>query len=247
MRLKIDLANNYKSPTGGAMLIKEGDHRTSRIDLTLAAILSFVAGAVNSAGYFAFGYFSANMTGNVSLISDHISLGQVVIAAAFASIVVLFILGAFAASLFIQLGKHNNWQKVYALTLLAEACLLLIVGALDIHGSGPTRGTLIVGMLSFTMGIQNAASTRISTGRVRTTHVSGVATDIGVGLATLWRSHSPDARNATIQRLKLHSATIASFLLGGIVGVASYRAVEGAVFWAASVPLFLLSAKYLKR
>ncbi|MBB3146907.1 uncharacterized membrane protein YoaK (UPF0700 family) [Phyllobacterium trifolii] len=151
------------------MLIQEGASRTTRIDLMLAAILSFVAGTVNSAGYFAFGYFSANMTGNVSLISDHISLGQFLVAAAFASIVVLFILGA---SLFIQLGKRNNWRRVYALTLFAEACLLLIVGALDIHGSGPLIGTMIVGILSFTMGIQNAASTRISTGRVRThTHL----------------------------------------------------------------------------
>jgi uncharacterized membrane protein YoaK (UPF0700 family) len=231
----------------GLMLIQEGENRTSRVDLVLAAILSFVAGTVNSAGYFAFGYFSANMTGNVSLISDHVSIGQLVIATAFASIVVLFVLGAFAASLLIQLGKHKNWRRVYALTLLAEACLLLVVGALDIQGSGPSRGTLIVGILSFTMGIQNAASTRISTGRVRTTHVSGVATDIGVGLATLWRSHSKEASTATIQRLKLHSATILSFLIGGIVGVVSYRFVQGAVFWAASLPLFLLCARYLRR
>lgn len=229
------------------MLIQEGDSRTTRIDLMLAAILAFVAGTVNSAGYFAFGYFSANMTGNVSLISDHISLEQFAIATAFASIVVLFIMGAFAASLFIQLGKHKNWRRVYALTLLAEACLLLVVGALDIHGSGPLIGTLIVGILSFTMGIQNAASTRMSTGRVRTTHVSGVATDIGVGLATLWHSHSKEASSATIQRLKLHSATIVSFLFGGIVGVFSYRLMQGAIFWAASVPLFLLCARYLKR
>ncbi|MEK1888453.1 MAG: YoaK family protein, partial [Phyllobacterium sp.] len=186
-------------------------------------------------------------TGNVSLISDHVSIGQLIIATAFASIVALFVLGAFAASLFIQLGKHKNWRRVYALTLLAEACLLLVVGALDIQGSGLSRGTLIVGILSFTMGIQNAASTRISTGRVRTTHVSGVATDIGVGLATLWRSHSAEASIATIQRLKLHSATILSFLIGGIAGVVAYRFVQGAVFWAASLPLFLLCARYLRR
>jgi uncharacterized membrane protein YoaK (UPF0700 family) len=229
------------------MLIQEGDSRTSRIDVSLAAILSFVAGTVNSAGYFAFGSFSANMTGNVSLISDHISLGQLAAAAAFASIVLLFILGAFLASLFIQLGKHRNWRRVYPLTLLAEVCLLLIVGALDIHGSGPLKGTLIVGILSFTMGIQNAASTRISRGRVRTTHVSGVATDIGVGLATLWRSKNSEAHSATLRRLKLHSATILSFLAGGIAGVLSYRFAQGAIFWAAAVPLFLLCAKYLRR
>ncbi|WP_376772124.1 DUF1275 family protein [Phyllobacterium trifolii] len=79
------------------------------------------------------------------------------------------------------------------------------------------------------------------------THISGVATDIGVGLAILWRSPSAENSDATIQRLELHSATILSFLLGGIIGVFFYRVTQGAIFWAASVPLFLQCARYLRK
>ncbi len=94
------------------MLIHEGDSRSNRIDILLAAIPSFIAGGVNSAGYYSFGYFSANMTGNVSLVSDHISLGQFTIAFAFISIVATFILGSFCTSLFIGFGQKNQWMNI---------------------------------------------------------------------------------------------------------------------------------------
>ena len=105
------------------MLVHEGDSRTSKIDLLLAAVLAFVAGGVNSAGFLAFGYFSANMTGNVSMISDHMSVREFSAALAFLMIVVMFVLGAFSASLFIEIGKQRRLANIYALTLLSEAAL----------------------------------------------------------------------------------------------------------------------------
>ncbi|MBY3102270.1 DUF1275 domain-containing protein [Rhizobium laguerreae] len=72
------------------MLIKEGESRTLKTDILLASSLAFVAGGVNSAGYLGFGYFSANMTGNVSLISDHISAGDLYLGVAFLGIVAMF-------------------------------------------------------------------------------------------------------------------------------------------------------------
>ncbi|MCP8896166.1 DUF1275 domain-containing protein [Shinella daejeonensis] len=229
------------------MLIQEGAGRSIRIDLLLAAILSFVAGGVNGAGYFAFGYFSANMTGNVSLISDHISLGQLVVALVLLSIVGLFILGAFVATLFIRIGRDNHLGNIYALTLLAEAALLLLVGVVDLSHPPVHKGVLIVGLLSFAMGIQNAASTRISESRVRTTHVSGIATDIGVGLATLWRCPDDTMRTATQQRLLLHVTTILAFLAGGIAAIVLYKSLAGGVFIAAALLIFLLGIRYLRR
>lgn len=229
------------------MLVHEGHHRSSRIDLWLAAILSFVAGAANSAGFYAFGYFSANMTGNVTQISDQISLGAFALASAFGAIVVLFICGAFVASLFIQFGKYLHWTNIYALTLLAEALVLLAIGCVDLFYLAAFKGLVIVGMLSFTMGIQNAASTRISGNRVRTTHVSGAATDIGVNLAFLWHAPNSEARRSLTEKLQLHLTTIAAFLVGGVAGVIGYTFMEGGLFLATSVLLFVLSARYLNR
>ena len=227
------------------MLVQEGSSRTLSIDLLLAAVLAFVAGGINSAGYIAFGYFSANMTGNVSLISDHLSLREPGIAIAFLAIVVLFVLGALCAALLIQYGKKRHLLNIYALTLLSEAVLIMAVGlAIWVIGDA-TSGIGVVGVLSFTMGIQNAASTTITDSRVRTTHLSGVATDIGVGLARL-TSPTTD-RPQTVERLKLHCTTVVSFLVGGVVGVYGFKVGGGAIFCVFSGILVVMCARYLRR
>jgi uncharacterized membrane protein YoaK (UPF0700 family) len=229
------------------MLVREGETRTPAIDLLLAASLAFVAGGVNSAGYIASGFFSANMTGNVSLISDYLSVREFRLALAFLAIVTMFILGALAASLIIQVGKSRGLRNIYALTLLAEAALLMAVGVYAHGSTWPGSGLTVAGLLSFAMGIQNAASTRISASRVRTTHVSGIATDIGVGLAMLLGEGAHGQRHETSARLKLHIVTILAFLVGGIVGVVSYGAVDGLVFSSFSIVLLLLCTRYIAR
>jgi uncharacterized membrane protein YoaK (UPF0700 family) len=227
------------------MLIKEGESRTLSSDLFLASLLGLVAGGVNSAGYLGFGYFSANMTGNVSLISDHISMGELLLATAFFVIVAMFMLGAFSAALFIQIGKHRKLPAIYALTLLAESALLMAIGLYTLFAGSSVSGLGTVGGISFAMGIQNAASTRISGSRVRTTHVSGIATDIGVGLAQMLEPTDTHAGKHTKDRLLLHSATIGSFLVGGTVGVFSFHLVGGGVFCGFSLILLLLCLRYV--
>lgn len=229
------------------MLVHEGDTRTASVDLLLAAILAFVAGGVNSAGYMVYGYFSANMTGNVSIASELLSVWQLNAAFAFLTVVAMFIFGAFLASLFIEIGKGRKLTNIYALTLVAEAAVLMAVGLALVLKAQPPNGILVVGLLSLTMGIQNAASTRISGSRVRTTHVSGIATDIGVGLAMLSGSKADPAKADMIRRLKLHLATIIFFALGGVIGVLSYESLRGSAFCVFAAILLSLSARYLRK
>jgi uncharacterized membrane protein YoaK (UPF0700 family) len=72
--------------------------------MRLASMLVAIAGALNAAGFQATGLFSANMTGNVSALSDHLALAQSGLAALFFSLVVAFILGAFISGLLIVPG-----------------------------------------------------------------------------------------------------------------------------------------------
>jgi uncharacterized membrane protein YoaK (UPF0700 family) len=229
------------------MLVKEGESRTLSTDILLASSLAFVAGGVNSAGYLGFGYFSANMTGNVSLVSDHVSMGDIDLAVAFLVIVAMFVAGAFAASLFIQFGKRRRFGAIYAIALLTEAALLMAIGVWSVMSATHVSGVRIVGVISFAMGIQNAASTRISGSKVRTTHVSGIATDIGVGMAQMLESNDAHAAKHTRDRLMLHSATIGSFLVGGTIGVLGYRLAEGAVFCGFSLVILAMCVRYLVR
>ena len=210
------------------MLIHEGDQRNPAIDVKLAILLAGIAGALNAAGFQAAGFFSANMTGNVSALSDQIGLGHLGLTGMFVALILAFVSGAFCSGLLIETGRRRAIRGIYAYSILLEAALLTILAIADLTLPGFGAG-LLVG-LSFIMGLQNAATTRISDARVRTTHVSGMATDIGLALASLAYGNGP-------QRLKLHLSTLAAFLLGGIAGVVVYLAIGG---WLLLVAAFLL-------
>lgn len=227
------------------MLIKEGDQRTTAIDLRLAALLASVAGVVNAAGFQATGFFSANMTGNASSLSDTLGLGLIGPAGFFLAMLAAFTVGAFGSGLLIEFGRGRGVKAIYAYSIFLEAIMLALVGFADIALPELTGGGLLAIWLSVIMGIQNAASTRISQARVRTTHVSGMATDVGLGLAAL--VISPPDRPAVLASLKLYATTVLSFILAGVAGVVVYLSMGGVVFLVAAATLFTVSIPQVLR
>lgn len=226
------------------MLIREGDQRSLGIDIRLAILLSGVAGSINAAGFQATGYFSANQTGNVSALSDYTAIGQASVAALFGLLVIAFVGGALCSGLLIERGRRTGMASIYAVNIAVEGVLLLMVG-LALIVLPFVNGIPLVICLSFAMGMQNATTSRISQARVRTTHVSGMATDIGLGLASLIVP-SPESPQA-IARLKLYAATIVSFVGGGIAGVAIYTFAGGFLFIAAATALFAIALPAIRR
>jgi uncharacterized membrane protein YoaK (UPF0700 family) len=230
------------------MLLRVGDARPANIDVRLAAILSCVAGAINAAGFHAVGYFSANMTGNVSALSDYIVTGKGQLAALFLAIVTAFIFGSFCSALLIEAGRRRGVPAIYAYSILLEAVLLLLLGCAELFLPGAHSSAMLVVGLSYVMGLQNAATTRISNARVRTTHVSGMATDIGIALAVLSGGGlANEERSAARSRLLLYSTTIASFIGGGIIGVLVYQVINGALLLAAAAILFGIALPEVRR
>lgn len=221
------------------MLIRVGDARTSSIDLVLAGLLSLIAGALNAVGFLIAGSFTANMTGNLSAFADHLEHGAYVVALSFAGLVVAFIFGAAIAAIAIQTGERKKVRSVYALAIASEALILLLLGAALALSPGPTEETFLVIVLSFVMGLQNAVTTMISRARVRTTHVSGMATDIGIELAAL--VGGTHLRQAALPKLKLHSLTLICFAIGGVCGALLLGLVGYWLFVIAASLLLLLS------
>jgi uncharacterized membrane protein YoaK (UPF0700 family) len=181
------------------MLISQGAARNERINLNLACSLAAIAGALNAAAFYAVGFFSANMTGNVSALSDHLATGQWMPSLFFFAIVMVFILGSTLSSLLINAGRRQGTRGIYAYSILVEAILLALLGGADLWITASWRVSLLVLGLAFLMGLQNATVTRISDARVRTTHVSGMATDIGIELGIaidILRGQEPDEHAA---------------------------------------------------
>lgn len=232
------------------MLIREGDQRTIRVDVGLATVLAGVAGAINTAGFVAVGYYSANMTGNVSFLSEYLVSGDLVIAGMFAVIVLAFVTGAFFAGMLINAGRRRKLRSTYALCIIVAGLTLSALGiGVWIYPAFGKSVALIIGM-SFTMGMQNAAATRISNSRVRTTHVSGMATDIGLELASIFdalRGKLPrEEISGNTAKLILHCSTITAFLIGGVLGVVFYTAAGGAMLAAAGLILIAVCLPELK-
>jgi uncharacterized membrane protein YoaK (UPF0700 family) len=227
------------------MLIREGDQRNIDIDIRLAALLAGVAGALNAAGFQAAGLFSANMTGNVSALANYIGLGQFGIAGVFAALVFSFILGAFVSGLLIEAGRQRGVRAIYAYSIAFEAGLLVLLGLVDMFVPDVHSGPPVVIGLSFIMGVQNAATTRISGAKVRTTHVSGLATDLGLALASLVSRHA--LRAEVLPRIRLFASTIMSFFLGGIGGVALYLSIGSWLLFACALMLAVIALPEVAR
>lgn len=233
------------------MLIRQGAHRTSVHDRRLACTLALVAGALNSAGFYAVGVFSANMTGNASIMADRFALGDLLPGLFYFGILATFVSGSAVSALITSAGKRHHIHAIYALAVLAEAALLAALGFADLWLTPGTREPTLVFGLSFSMGLQNAIVTRISEARVRTTHISGMATDLGIELGCLIdiaiHSGKPGDAGPLRDRLRLHGATILSFCLGGVAGVVIYRACGAWLLFGTAVLLLTLSVPSLLR
>ena len=80
------------------------------------------------------------------------------------------------------------------------------------------------------MGLQNAVITKISHAEIRTTHITGLVTDLGIELGKLLyvnRSKTttqgqPNVR-ANRQRLRLQALLITCFFCGGLVGALGFK------------------------
>ncbi|MGI4802967.1 MAG: YoaK family protein [Janthinobacterium lividum] len=231
------------------MLIQQGKARSSDADRHLACSLAGMAGALNTAGFYAVGLYSSNMTGNVSALADHLGVRDLAVAALYLTLVATFVSGAIVSTLLINVGRRRRLAGIYAVSLLLEALLLAALGCADLWVSEVQRGPALAFGLSFLMGLQNAVVTRISNARVRTTHVTGMVTDIGIELGNLIdlagrRGHEEEVV-FNKDNLRLHSQTVASFLVGGIVGVVVYKAIGAYLLFGVSVLLLLLSGRYI--
>jgi uncharacterized membrane protein YoaK (UPF0700 family) len=110
------------------MLIRQGDARDSRLDRKLAFALAAVAGGLNAAAFHEVGFFSANMTGNVSALSSLLAMGQWGHGLGYLTIVLAFIFGALVSTLVIGAGLRRGIVTIYARVILAEGTLLALLG-----------------------------------------------------------------------------------------------------------------------
>ncbi len=215
--------------------------RTPQTNLRLGAALAFIAGATNAGGFLAVGQYTSHMTGIVSLVADNIALGNLALALTGVSSLCAFIAGAVCSSVMVTWAKRRRLRSQFALPLLLEASLLLFFGLLGatLHEQRTFLLPETVIVLCFTMGLQNALITRISQSEIRTTHVTGLVTDLGIEIGRLIyfnRTHELGRIEADRRRLRIQGKLILMFVAGGICGGFGFK------HWgyASTIPLAII-------
>ena len=199
------------------MLRHLGTKRTYKHNVKLAALLCIAAGFVNAAGFLAFSVLTTNVTGYAALFAERIAMEDWKTARVVALWMFLFLAGAFICSLIVSWPGRNQ-RYSYVVPILIEAGILLAVSLAGLHYDYTLVSTeLFAGSLLFAMGMQNSLVSIVSGSVVRTTHLTGTFTDLGIELARILQKNE-EGNTALKTRIKLRCATIFFFLFGALAG-----------------------------
>ena len=204
-------------------------HRTASTNLTLGLLLAFTAGAINAGGFLVLRMYTSHMTGFASQLADGLVLGNNRLLLNALGAILAFMSGAASCAVLVNWSRQRHLHSVYALPLMLEALLLFpfgLMGAATLHWNTPFAVPLTVLLLSFMMGLQNAVGSKTSGGSVRTTHMTGNITDLGMelGKLLLWRRgviQQPVPHHWA--RMQASAGLLAMFVLGGVTGVLGFH------------------------
>lgn len=214
--------------------------RTAQANVRLGSFLAFVAGATNAGGFLAVGQYTSHMSGQFASIADNLVLGHLTLVVAALGAILAFVAGAMTTAIVVNWGLRRRLHSAYGLPLLLESIALLVFGVFGgaIHHFEPLFVPLTVVLLCYLMGLQNAVITKISRAEIRTTHVTGLVTDIGIELGKLFYVNPPGALAPVLanrQKLRIHVQLVAAFFAGSLAGAIGFKALG----FVCTVPLAL--------
>ena len=219
------------------MFIHHGKRRTRKHNVQIGSLLSFVAGIVNVAGFLAVAKLTTNVTGHFAFFVDEVfrlNLWQGII---YFLYIFFFFLGSFISNFLVESISRVNSRFVYLIPVLIESAIITLV---DFGNQlAASHENLIACSLLFAMGLQNSLVTKISNAIVRTTHLTGLFTDMGIELSQLFFYRDPEIRNALWASVRLRLTIIGFFFLGGIFSGVVYSKVGLNVLFFASATLLM--------
>ncbi len=217
------------------------DQSPNRLVIFQWLLLSFNGGFINAGGFLATGKFVSHVTGFATLFGVELVNDAFRDAWGLLSVPLFFLLGAFLAGLFIdrplQQGKNPHFDYVMG---LCAFCLFAATGGGEFLHFGVfgellkfKQSYVLMVLLCLACGLQNGAITSSSANTVRTTHLTGLTTDFGLGLArmlTFVKDKKKLRKNSEVNRLR--AASILSFILGSVAGAIVFSKIgyRGFVF-----------------
>lgn len=203
------------------MFTHHGKTRTLSHNKKIASLLSFVAGTVNVAGFLSVQRLTTNVTGHFAFFVDEVFKLNFYTAFIFFLYTLFFFLGSFVSNLLVEIISRRSERFIYIIPTLMESLILFAVafGGQRLVSNNPD---LIAYSLLFAMGLQNSLVTRISDAMVRTTHLTGLFTDLGIELSQLFFYKGAEQKEKLLTTIRLRLRIIIYFFWGGIFGGVFY-------------------------
>jgi uncharacterized membrane protein YoaK (UPF0700 family) len=186
------------------------------------------AGFINAIGFLGVHHHGlSHVTGQVTLVS--ITLADSHPAAAFKAVSVglWFFGGAILSGVIVQRPELSRRGRRYGVAMVVEGVVLTVATWLLVRGND--QGEYLAAMAC---GLQNAMATSYSGAVLRTTHVTGIVTDLGILLGHLIRGEPVETR-----KLGLLAQLLFGFVTGGLGGAVTFHHLGP---WSLSVPAVLM-------
>ncbi len=193
-------------------------------------MLALAAGAVNAGAFLSCERFVSHMTGIVSRIGLDVGIWPLMLE--YALVLVTFIAGAMVSVLAIQARVLRGKRPLHALPIFMVTVVLALVGFAGHLGAFGSIGGKVeetpdftfLCILAFAMGLMNASVATSTALSVRTTHMTGPATDFGVHLAIACLTTGEEQKNA-LRLAALRGGKLVSFCVGAVLMIPAMGAL----------------------
>ncbi len=216
------------------MFRHKGKNRTFRHNLLLAALLSSNAGLVNITGVLSIGVLTTNVTGHFAFFAEELTKKDYQQAFVFLIYILSFLFGSFFSSILTEYFEFKEKKTSHGLSMSIEIVILFSVGYYLTYLDPYLSKSIVASIILFSMGMQNSLVTQISASTVRTTHLTGLFTDLGIELSQLFFHNKEEHRKLLWNSIKLRLTIILFFFAGGVFGGYLFQSIQAKTLMLAS-------------
>ncbi len=203
----------------------------TRGNMAIWMVLAFQAGLLNVGGLMGVHSFVSHVTGFATLFALEFESSNYPQAVGLLIIPGTFLLGCMVSGLLVDLRlKLKKKPKYYIVFgfLFILTLTIAIGGFNNFFGEwgvplSSLRGYALVSLLCFTCGVQNGTITLVSRSVVRTTHLTGVTTDLGIGLIRVLNRRRIEGVEYEWMANLMRIGIIAFYTAGRAAGVPVFR------------------------
>lgn len=222
------------------MFRHQGKNRTFLHNFRLATLLSLVAGMVNITGVLALKTLTTNVTGHFAYFADEFMNKNYAVAFTFLAFIFFFFIGSFTSNFLSELVALRRPRLMHLIPIALEVIVLINVGYFGSkYDLSIINDKLMAFALLFAMGLQNSLVTKVSNSTVRTTHLTGLFTDLGIELSQLFFYKKQEEKKRLKSNIYLRLSIITFFFIGCFLGDIIYLAVALKTLYVAAFFLLL--------